>query len=90
MKNKTLIRMLPFIIILLGVSIFLVIDLLMVDTIEANVQADMQVTKKNFEMIPFFWVVGIIGGCIGLTLAYVSWRKYQAEKKKQQKKNPNR
>lgn len=42
-------------------------------------------TEKNFDMTPFFWVVGIVGGCIALTLSYVSWRKYQAVEKKQSK-----
>lgn len=38
-----------------------------------------ELPNKYFDMIPFYWTVGIIGGCIGLTLAYVSWRKYRGE-----------
>ncbi|UJL48252.1 hypothetical protein KFZ58_09635 [Virgibacillus sp. NKC19-16] len=35
------------------------------------------------EGIPFYWIAGIIGGCIVITLSYVSFRKYKGEKKKQ-------
>lgn len=63
------------------------ISFFVVDTIEAKVKADTEVTKETLEIIPFFWTVGIIGGIIGLTLAYVSWRKYKAEKKERRKKS---
>jgi hypothetical protein len=43
--------------------------------------------KKNFDLIPFIWTVGIVGGCIALTLSYVSWRKYKGEEKKKVRKN---
>lgn len=80
--------MLQLIIILLGISVFSPINIVALDVIGTNVQADVEVTKEKLEMIPFFWTVGVIGGVIGLTLAYVSWRKYKAEKRKQFK-SPN-
>ncbi|TFJ93825.1 sporulation protein YpjB [Lentibacillus salicampi] len=40
-------------------------------------------TTSSINMVPFYWMVGIVGGSIAITLSYVSWRKYRAEKKKQ-------
>ncbi|WP_284141304.1 MULTISPECIES: sporulation protein YpjB [unclassified Virgibacillus] len=40
-------------------------------------------TKESSGMIPLFWIIIIVGGCIALTLSYVSWRKYKGEKNKQ-------
>lgn len=42
---------------------------------------------KSFEMQPLFWTIGIIGGCIAMTLIFVSWRKFKAEKKKRSNNN---
>lgn len=42
--------------------------------------------SKSLEMLPLFLTIGIVGGCIALTLAFVSWQKYKAEKKKRIKK----
>ncbi|MDY0408309.1 sporulation protein YpjB [Virgibacillus soli] len=39
------------------------------------------------EMVPFYWMVFIVGGCIAVTLSYVSWRKYKGEQKKRAKKD---
>lgn len=88
MTRKIFYNMLQLIIILLGISVFSPINIVALDVIGTNVQADVEVTKEKLEMIPFFWTVGVIGGVIGLTLAYVSWRKYKAEKRKQFK-SPN-
>ncbi|MYL45275.1 hypothetical protein GLV94_06430 [Virgibacillus halodenitrificans] len=33
------------------------------------------------------WTVIIVGGCIGITLSYVSWRKYKGEKNKKMQKD---
>jgi hypothetical protein len=43
--------------------------------------------KKNFDIVPFIWTVGIVGGCIAITLSYVSWRKYKGEEKKNSSKD---
>lgn len=36
--------------------------------------------NKYIDMTPFYWTIGIIGGCIGMTLIYVSWKKYKGER----------
>ncbi|HLR79966.1 MAG TPA: sporulation protein YpjB [Bacillota bacterium] len=45
--------------------------------------------EANAEMIPFYWMIIIVGGCIAITLTYVSWRKYRGEQKKRLKKDKN-
>jgi len=35
-------------------------------------------------IVPFYWMITLIGGIIMITLTYVSWRKYKGQK--QQKK----
>jgi len=40
---------------------------------------------SQFQPIPFSIVATIIGGVIILTLTYVSWKKYKAEKKRENK-----
>ncbi|WP_174613591.1 sporulation protein YpjB [Virgibacillus ihumii] len=37
---------------------------------------------NHSSMVPLYWMTIIVGGCIAVTLTYVSWRKYKAEKKK--------
>lgn len=49
-------------------------------------------TTKTNDIIPFYWIVIILGGIIMLTLSYVSWRKYKAlenKKNNKPKKKPN-
>jgi len=41
--------------------------------------------NKQADMSPFYWTLGIIGGCIAVTLAYVSWKKYRGEQHDQRK-----
>ncbi|PAV29483.1 hypothetical protein CIL05_11495 [Virgibacillus profundi] len=58
----------------------------------ATASADSNVSKKlifNNEngMISLFWTVAIVGGCIAITLTYVSWRKYKGEQKKKLEKD---
>lgn len=48
-----------------------------------------EIIKNNFSIIPLYWLIFIIGGCIGLTLTYVSFKKYQAEKKGKLKDQSN-
>lgn len=40
-------------------------------------------TKEDFQFTPLILTIIIIGGFITITLSYVSWKKYKAEKKKQ-------
>lgn len=50
-----------------------------------NTQTQLLMTSSNnTDMIPFYWMVAIVGGCIAITLTYVSWRKYKGEKKREQ------
>ncbi|SFA74058.1 Sporulation protein YpjB (SpoYpjB) [Lentibacillus halodurans] len=46
-------------------------------------------SSANVNMTPFYWMVGIVGGSIAITLTYVSWRKYRGEKKKQTEDDSN-
>ncbi|HLR63148.1 MAG TPA: sporulation protein YpjB [Lentibacillus sp.] len=49
-------------------------------------------TTKNtpsMNMTPFYWMVGIVGGSIAITLSYVGWRKYRAEKNRQSEDDSN-
>lgn len=39
--------------------------------------------RRNLSRL--YWMISLIGGLIILTLSYVSWRKYKAEKKKKKK-----
>lgn len=82
MKKSNFLKTLPFIIVLIVSAILLLTEILSISPTMAD---DAMSTKENtntLELVPFFWTVGIVGGCIGLTLAYVSWRKYRAEEKK--------
>ncbi|GAA0599924.1 hypothetical protein GCM10009001_15370 [Virgibacillus siamensis] len=46
--------------------------------------------KANHSSLePLYWMTIIVGGCIAVTLTYVSWRKYKAEKKKNVNKDSN-
>lgn len=86
MKMNKFLKILPFIIVLVVGSIFFLTEILSVDPIMADDSIQTQENTNHLELIPFFWTVGIVGGCIGLTLAYVSWRKYRAEEKKKLEK----
>ncbi|MUV39788.1 hypothetical protein JNUCC1_03672 [Lentibacillus sp. JNUCC-1] len=37
-------------------------------------------------MVPFYWLVGVVGGSIVITLLYVSLKKYNAEHKRQKQR----
>lgn len=56
-------------------------------TVTAEQMKDTPMPQKNFDMTPFYWAIGIVGGCIAITLAYVSWKKYRAEEKKEARKD---
>lgn len=42
---------------------------------------------QTADLTPLFLLIGIIGGCITLTLSYVSWLKYKAEKRIRKKEH---
>ncbi|MUK87282.1 hypothetical protein GMD78_02550 [Ornithinibacillus sp. L9] len=56
----------------------------------SSVSAESESTKGSADMIPFYWMLFIVGGCIAITLSYVSWRKYKAEKKKDSEEKQNK
>ncbi|WP_164668773.1 sporulation protein YpjB [Virgibacillus doumboii] len=73
------------IILIIGIYILLIIPV----KTHAEGQSLLIGAKTNTEMAPFYWMVAIVGGCIAITLTYVSWRKYKGEKKKQINKDSN-
>lgn len=75
-----------FKVLLLGIILIISLDIFSF-TVEAEQVNETVNPKNNFDMTPFYWAVGIVGGCIAITLAYVSWKKYKAEEVKQVKKD---
>jgi len=86
MKKRKLMIIWPLLMILIVACLLLLTELFKLDSIKADDSIKSQQITNNFELISFFWTVGIVGGCIGLTLVYVSWRKYKAEEKKKDEK----
>ncbi|TQS74402.1 hypothetical protein DX933_10650 [Ornithinibacillus gellani] len=70
------------------IMILLIISLLYPTEIFAAVESA-KTNSKQMDMAPFLWIIVIVGGCIGLTLSYVSWRKYKGEQKKFEQENKN-
>lgn len=68
-----------FLIATVGISL----HMLLYDIVQAETPETL--TNKKSDIIPFYWVVGIVGGCIALTLFYVGWRKYKGEEKEEKK-----
>lgn len=67
--------------------------LLLVAPVYVNAKENTEIitfAKTNHSvMVPFYWMTIIVGGCIAITLTYVSWKKYKAEKKKDVNKDSN-
>ncbi len=73
----------------IGIYIFIICTILFIHPMFAHASEKVPQNKSNSEMIPFYWMIVIVGGCIALTLTYVSWRKYKGEQKKRLKKDKN-
>ncbi|MFC3038914.1 sporulation protein YpjB [Virgibacillus xinjiangensis] len=58
--------------------------------ISASVKMPVIYTAGHPDLSILFWAVGIIGGCIALTLSYVSWRKYKGEKERNKQENKDK
>lgn len=63
-----------------------IIGIMVVQGSVVYAEPNQEVVHKNVAMTPFYWVIIIVGGCIAITLTYVSWRKYKGEKKKKKLK----
>src|SRR5699024_2197885 len=79
---KTQIRLLLIILVVIG--IFLLVSIVRLEEDGDILTNTSTISQKNTEMIPFYWMVVIVGGCIACTLTYVSWRKYKGEEKNKQ------
>jgi len=58
--------------------------------IEAGTINNESVSVHNKNMTPLAWTAIIVGGCIVLTLSYVSWQKYKAEVKGKKRGNKDK
>lgn len=81
-------------IILIGIvtffTLFVLLNVIFVDLIEARQdQTVISSTTDRLQLGTFFWMVGIVGGCIAITLTYVSWKKYKQENHRYRIKNKN-
>lgn len=73
---------------ILIVSCVLILDsMLSLKKVSGAEQGSVEVVNNKLEMLPLYWTIGVIGGCIALTLIFVGWRKYKAEKKQVNKKS---
>lgn len=70
-----------FLKILIGIMFIITI----LNTMPISAEEVHQIPLKEVDMAPFYWIVGIVGGCIAATLTYVSWQKYKSEEKNQTK-----
>src|SRR5699024_11053265 len=79
---KTQIRLLLIILVVIG--IFLLACIVMLEAIGDNPTDTSAISIKDTEMIPFYWMIVIVVGCIACTLTYVSCSKYKVEEKNKQ------
>lgn len=70
--------------IFLGIMMFLVVCFFKTLHVAADTE---QTIEKKSGMVPFVWVVAVVGGCIAVTLSYVGWRKYKGEEKSKHKQD---
>lgn len=71
-----------FFMILIGIIMIIFFNIMPISAADVH-----KLPTKTMDMAPFYWIVGIVGGCIAATLTYVSWKKYKVEEKKQTKKD---
>lgn len=72
--------------ILIGIITMIFIFPSVAEAIAVNNSAPIEKTKDKQSL---YYIVAIVGGAIGITLTYVSWKKYKAEEKKKIKKDSN-
>lgn len=71
---------------LIGVIIIFV-SLIQINEAYANVENREDIYISS--IVPFYWMIMLIGGVIMVTLSYVSWRKYRGHKKNKRKRDAN-
>jgi lipid-A-disaccharide synthase-like uncharacterized protein len=71
--------------ILIGIKITLLTTSTRVLAYTPSAAAQQNGMKTDFTLL--FWTIGIVGGCIAITLTYVSWRKYKGEEKKKKQQD---
>lgn len=81
MVKRMLLRSVVMTAIIIGFIIILLTDS---HFIHANSNGA-SVTNSSTSWGPFVWAIVIIGGSIGITLSYVSWRKYKGERTSRRK-----
>lgn len=86
MVNRSKTQFLFLIIVLIGVFIFVHSETFLIEASSVEPETS-DTTVTHSSLIPLFWTVVFVGGTIATTLAYVSWRKYKGEEKKQTKKD---
>ncbi|WP_339227987.1 sporulation protein YpjB [Oceanobacillus sp. FSL K6-2867] len=84
-RLKLIVRITAAVLIGIGLNIYFGVA-----WIEASVGNNEHIVEKQSGITPLIWAAIIIGGCITLTLSYVSWRKYRAEVKAKEARNKDK
>ena|SRR5690625_3802203 len=71
---------------LIGIIIIL-LSLFQINEAYAKVEASDEIYATS--IVPFYWMIMLIGGIIIITLSYVGWRKYKGDQKKRRKRDTN-
>jgi len=66
--------------VLIGIIIMVSLNYASSDQMESK--ETVQPLDGGLGLLPLYWIVGIVGGCIALTLTYVSWKKYRAQRRR--------
>ena len=69
-----------FMLVLIGIIIMVSLNYASSDQMESK--ETVQPLDGGLGLLPLYWIVGIVGGCIALTLTYVSWKKYRAQRRR--------
>jgi len=71
---------------LIGVIIIL-FSLIQINAAYAKVEQSDKMYISS--IVPFYWMIMLIGGIIIITLSYVSWKKYKGDQKKRRNRDAN-
>ncbi|WP_085992045.1 sporulation protein YpjB [Oceanobacillus senegalensis] len=81
MENTKKLQVLLIFIIVIGMLLFFQFETYTVKASPVETPVE-----TNFDWSPLIWATIIIAGSIGITLSYVSWRKYKGEQKEHNKR----